>query len=166
MALCEKDVFFFTTFGGEALSLAATKATINELRQKDVPAALAKKGQQLREGYTSIAASAGLEKTTKCFGYDARTIMSFADDRSSPLAMKTFVQQEMIARGVLWSGFHNLSFSHDDKDLAHILDAYKEVLPMLAEALSEKAVEKRLRGKMLEPVFRKTDNFHLKPRKA
>lgn len=166
MALCEKDVFFFTTFGGEALSLAATKATINELRQKDVPAALAKKGTQLREGYTQIAKDAGLEKTTKCFGYDARTIMSFADDRSSPLAMKTFVQQEMIARGVLWSGFHNLSFSHDENDIAHILGAYKEVLPMLAEALAEKAVEKRLRGKMLEPVFRKTDNFHLKPRKA
>jgi glutamate-1-semialdehyde 2,1-aminomutase len=166
MALCEKDVFFFTTFGGEALSLAATKATINELRQKDVPAALAKTGAQLREGYTQIAKDAGLEKTTKCFGYDARTIMSFADDRSSPLAMKTFVQQEMIARGVLWSGFHNVSFSHDEKDVEQILGAYKEVLPMLAEALGEKAVEKRLRGKMLEPVFRKTDNFHLKPRKA
>ncbi|MBL8744200.1 MAG: hypothetical protein JNK04_23995 [Myxococcales bacterium] len=76
------------------------------------------------------------------------------------------MQQEMIARGVLWSGFHNLSFSHDDKDIAHILGAYNEVLPMLAEALADKAVEKRLRGKMLEPVFRKTDNFHLKPRKA
>jgi glutamate-1-semialdehyde 2,1-aminomutase len=32
MRLCEKDVFFFTTFGGEALSLAAAKATITELR--------------------------------------------------------------------------------------------------------------------------------------
>jgi len=166
MALCEKDVFFFTTFGGEALSLAATKATINELRQQDVPAALAKKGQALRGGYTSIAKSAGLEGTTKCLGYDARTIMSFADARSSPLAMKTFVQQEMLARSVLWSGFHNLSFSHDDKDIAAILDAYREVLPLLAEALEDNAVEKRLRGKMLQPVFRKTDNFHLKPRKA
>jgi len=81
--------------------------------------------------------------------------------------MKTFVQQEMIARGVLWGGFHNLSFSHGDPEVAQILGAYKEVLPMLAEALKDKGgVERALRGKMLEPVFRKTDNFHLKPRKA
>ncbi|NUO48471.1 MAG: aminotransferase class III-fold pyridoxal phosphate-dependent enzyme [Polyangiaceae bacterium] len=165
MALCEKDVFFFTTFGGEALSLAATKATIEELRKNDVPAFLAKQGQKLREGYLATAKKAGLEGTTKCFGYDARTIMSFADDRSSPLAMKTFVQQEMIARGVLWGGFHNLSYSHGDREVAQILAAYEEVLPLLSKALEERAVEKQLRGKMLEPVFRKTDNFHLKPRK-
>jgi glutamate-1-semialdehyde 2,1-aminomutase len=165
MALCEKDVFFFTTFGGEALSLAATKATIEELRKNDVPAFLAKQGQKLREGYLATAKKAGLEGTTKCFGYDARTIMTFADDRSSPLAMKTFVQQEMIARGVLWGGFHNVSYSHGDREVAQILAAYEEVLPLLSKALEERAVEKQLRGKMLEPVFRKTDNFHLKPRK-
>ncbi|NUP07143.1 MAG: aminotransferase class III-fold pyridoxal phosphate-dependent enzyme [Polyangiaceae bacterium] len=166
MRLCEKDVFFFTTFGGEALSLAATKATIEELRKHDVPAFLAKQGQKLREGYTAIAKESGLETTTKCFGYDARTIITFADDRSSPLAMKTFVQQEMIARGILWSGFHNLSFSHGDAEVGAILAAYREVLPMLASALKDKAVEGSLRGKVLEPVFRKTDNFHMKPRKA
>ncbi|MBK8939356.1 MAG: aminotransferase class III-fold pyridoxal phosphate-dependent enzyme [Polyangiaceae bacterium] len=166
MKLCEKDVFFFTTFGGEALSLAATKATIEELRSKDVPAFLAKQGAKLREGYAALAKEAGLEASTKCFGYDARTIITFADDRSSPLAMKTYVQQEMLARGVLWGGFHNLSFSHSDAEVAQVLGAYKEVLPLLAEALADKSVEKRLRGKLLEPVFRKTDNFHLKPRRA
>lgn len=166
MKLFEKDVFFFTTFGGEALSLAATRATVNELRRADVPAALARQGQKLREGYLSVAKSAGLEASTKCFGYDARTIITFADDRSSPLAMKTFVQQEMLARGVLWGGFHNLSFSHGDAEVDAVLGAYKETLPLLAQALQDKAVEKALRGKLLEPVFRKTDNFNLKPRKA
>ncbi len=166
MSLCDKDVFFFTTFGGEALSLAATKATIEELRAKSVPAALAATGKRLREGYTSAAKKAGIEASTKCFGYDARTIMTFADDRSQPLAMKTFVQQEMIARGVLWGGFHNVCLSHGDPEVERILGAYDEVLPLLARALEERAVEKRLRGKLLEPVFRKTDNFHLKPRKA
>ena len=38
MSLLEQDVFFFTTFGGEALSLAAAKATILEMQEKDVPA--------------------------------------------------------------------------------------------------------------------------------
>ena len=34
MRLLEKEVFFFTTFGGEALSLAAAKATINVMKRK------------------------------------------------------------------------------------------------------------------------------------
>lgn len=41
----ERDVFIFTTFGGEALSLAATLATIAEIREKNVPAYLAKQGK-------------------------------------------------------------------------------------------------------------------------
>jgi glutamate-1-semialdehyde 2,1-aminomutase len=43
MSVLEKDVFFFNTFGGEALSLAAAKATINEMIEKNVPAHLANK---------------------------------------------------------------------------------------------------------------------------
>ena len=164
MQLLEKDVFFFTTFGGEALSLAAAQATMNVLEKENVSAALAATGTKLRTGYLEIANQAGLEASTKCFGYDARTIVTFADERSSPLAMKTFVQQEMIARGVLWGGFHNVSYSHGPKEVEQVLGAYREVLPLLASALADKSVEKKLVGKMLEPVFRKTDNFHLKPR--
>ena len=38
MRLLDRDVFFFTTFGGEALSLAAAKATLAELKAGEVPA--------------------------------------------------------------------------------------------------------------------------------
>ena len=37
MELFNSQVFSYTTFGGEALSLAACIATINELRNKNVP---------------------------------------------------------------------------------------------------------------------------------
>ena len=53
MRLCEKDVFFFTTFGGEALSLAAAKATIRELGDRRVPAYLERQGRVLRDGYNA-----------------------------------------------------------------------------------------------------------------
>src|SRR5262249_18467666 len=48
MRLLEKDVFFFTTFGGEALSLAAARATIGELRGHGVPEQLDGRGSRLR----------------------------------------------------------------------------------------------------------------------
>jgi glutamate-1-semialdehyde aminotransferase len=51
------DVFFFTTFGGEALSLAATLATLDELERLNVPADLANKGKVLMDGYNALAES-------------------------------------------------------------------------------------------------------------
>ncbi len=50
MQLLEKDVFFFTTFGGEALSLAAAKATILEMLAHQVPQYIAAQGKKLRNG--------------------------------------------------------------------------------------------------------------------
>lgn len=165
MSVLEKDVFFFNTFGGEALSLAAAKATINEMIEKKVPAQLAKQGNKLKVGYNKIADELGMNYT-KCSGFDCRTIITFDPDLSggNPLEMKSLVQQEMIKRGILWGGFHNMSFSHSDSDIEYTLSAYKEVLPILKKAVEENNVKGYLRGEPVEPVFRKVSNFNMKPK--
>ncbi|HSL88274.1 MAG TPA: aminotransferase class III-fold pyridoxal phosphate-dependent enzyme [Ignavibacteriaceae bacterium] len=164
MSLLEKDVFFFTTFGGEALSLAAAKATINELKEINVPAYLAKQGKKLKEGYNQIAQQFGMNYT-KCSGFDCRTIITFDASAGNPLEMKSLVQQEMIKRGILWGGFHNMSFSHTDDDVEYTLRVYREVLPILKKAVEENNVKGYLRGEPVEPVFRKTSNFNVKPKR-
>lgn len=164
MSLFEKDVFFFTTFGGEALSLAAAKATINELKEKNVPAQLAKQGKKLKDGYNKIAQELDMSYS-KCSGYDCRTIMTFDPSAGNSLEMKSLVQQEMIKRGILWGGFHNMSFSHTDEDVEYTLKVYREVLPILKKAVEEKNVKGYLRGEPVEPVFRKTSNFNVKPKR-
>jgi glutamate-1-semialdehyde 2,1-aminomutase len=165
MKLLEKDVFFFTTFGGEALSLAAVKATVTEIIEKNVPAYLAKQGRKLKDGYNSIAQKLGMDYT-KCSGFDCRTIITFDGEKSgcNPLEMKSLVQQEMIKRGILWGGFHNMSFSHTDEDIDYTLKAYEDVLPILKKAVDEKNVKHYLRGEPVEPVFRKVGNFNMKPK--
>jgi glutamate-1-semialdehyde aminotransferase len=163
MSLLEKDVFFFTTFGGEALSLAAAKATITELEDKNVPDKLAKQGRKLKDGYNQIANELGLHYT-KCSGFDCRTIITFDASSGNPLEMKSLVQQEMIKRGILWGGFHNISYSHSDEDIEYTLKVYREVLPILKKAVQENDVKGYLRGEPVEPVFRKTSNFNIKPK--
>lgn len=165
MKLLEKDVFFFTTFGGEALSLAAVKATVTEIIEKNVPAYLAKQGRKLKDGYNSIAQKLGMDYT-KCSGFDCRTIITFDGEKSgcNPLEMKSLVQQEMIKRGILWGGFHNMSFSHTDEDIEYTLKAYEDVLPILKKAVDEINVKQYLRGEPVEPVFRKVGNFNMKPK--
>jgi glutamate-1-semialdehyde 2,1-aminomutase len=163
MDLFKEEVFFFTTFGGEALSLAAAVATIREMIEKEVPAYLAEQGKKLKNGYNALAEELGMASYTRCTGYDCRTMVSFDASAGNPLELKSFVQQELIKRGILWSGFHNMSFSHTDADIDYTLQAYREVLGLLKVAVSGQAVAAGLRGSPVEAVFRKVSNFNTKP---
>jgi len=158
MSLIDEHVFFFTTFGGEALSLAATQAT-----DKNVPADLAAKGQRLMDGYNDIATELGIRDVTYCKGHPARAMTVFDDKGGQSLLMKSLVQQELIKRGILWSGFHNMCYSHTKADLDYTLEAFGEVLAELKGALEAGDLESRLRGRPVQPVFRRTDSFNLKP---
>ena len=164
MRLFDRDVFFFTTFGGETLSLAAAMATIDEIKNKNVPEFLSIQGKKLKDGYNDIVNKLGIGYS-KCNGYNCRTIITFDSSAGDPLEMKSYIQQEMIKRGILWGGFHNMCFSHTDDDIEYILKVYEDVLPMLRKAVEEKNVKELLKGEAVEPVFRRTGNFNLKPKK-
>ncbi len=164
MQLLNQDVFFFTTFGGEALSIAAAIATIKEMKEKNVQAYLASQGKKLKDGYNKIAFELGISNYTKCSGYDCRTIITFDASAGDPLLLKSLVQQEMIKRGILWGGFHNMCFSHTDEDVDYTLKAYTDVLPILKKAVEEDNVKALLKGEPVEAVFRKVSNFNMKPK--
>lgn len=163
MKLFDKEVFFFTTFGGETLSLAAAMATIDEIQNKNVPEFLSSQGKKLKDGYNKITKDLNIDYT-KCSGYNCRTIITFDPKAGNPLELKSLVQQEMIKRAILWGGFHNMCFSHTDEDVEYTLKAYEDVLPVLKKAVDEKNVRAFLKGEPVEPVFRKTGNFNVKPR--
>ena len=165
MALFEKDVFFFTTFGGEALSLAATKACIEFIRDHDVAGHIASLGQRLLEGLNGLKADLELDFASFA-GYPFRTITNFAASAGNPLEMKTFVQHELLRRGILWSGTQNLCYSHSEADIDYTLAAFGQSLELLKQAVAAGDVRGRLLGETLQPVFRKTSNFHVKPRKT
>jgi glutamate-1-semialdehyde 2,1-aminomutase len=168
MSLLEKEVFFFTTFGGEALSLAAAKATIQELRRHDVPRRLDALGSHIRDGYNALAARRGMTGFTRAAGFGARSMIVFEPKEQAfghdPLVLKSLVQQEMIRNGVLWAGFNTICFAHTDADADHVLDAYDAALRVLRDALDRGSVNDTLRGDPVEPVFRRTSNFNVKPR--
>ncbi len=162
MDLADEDIFFYTTFGGEALSLAAAKATIEELRDKNVPKFLNDQGKKLKDGYNSIVNKLGLD-FTKTIGYNWRSMAAFDEKAGDPLIQKSLMQQEMIKRGILWQGFHNMSFSHSNADVDYTLQALEESLSILKKAVRENKLKEMLRGEPVQPVFRKVDNFNMKP---
>src|SRR5690606_24857918 len=166
MDLFTKDVFFYTTFGGEALSLAATKATIEEIKEKNVIQNLADKGQILKDGYNALVEKLGMQAYTQCKGYPFRTTVTLEAAVENPLAVKAYFQQEMIKRGILWQANHNMMYVHSKEDIEYTLKVYEEVLPLVKDAIEKGDVMTRLNGLPIEPAFRKVDNFNMKPKRA
>jgi glutamate-1-semialdehyde 2,1-aminomutase len=164
MELFNSEVFSYTTFGGEALSLAACIATINELKDKNVPQYLDEKGALIKDGYNLIAIETGMDTYTRCIGYNCRSMVTFTPEAGNGLEVKTLMQQEMIKRGVLWAGFHNMCYSHSDGDIAYTLSAYRDVMPVIKEAIQSGNIKQYLKGEVLEAVFRKVSNYNIKPK--
>jgi len=155
MRALDEDVFFYTTFGGEALSLAAAKATISELKEQAVPEALRVRGAELQAGYNRLAHEHGLS-STRAVGLECRTMIVFDAAAGDPLLQKSLMQQELLRHGVLWSGFHNLSFSHGPAEIEHVLGAYDRALAVLQDAVRTGDLASRILGTPVQPVFRKT----------
>jgi glutamate-1-semialdehyde aminotransferase len=155
MELLANEVFFFTTFGGEALSLAAAKATISELVENRVPEKLEARGALLRDGYNELTREKGIA-FTRAKGFGARTMIVFDANVADPLEQKSLMQQELLRHGVLWSGFNNISYAHSSAELEHVLGAYSRALDVLAVAVSRGKVRETLRGTPVQPVFRPT----------
>lgn len=155
MSLFESDVFYFTTFGGEALSLAATLATLEEMKEKNVPQYLATQGQRIKDGFNALREKHGMKDFISIGGYPCRSIVNFSEKAGDALVLKTYLQQEMIKRGILWSSFHNMCFSHSDADVQFTLDAYDDIFPAFKQLIDSNTVTSALKGQVVEAVFRK-----------
>jgi glutamate-1-semialdehyde 2,1-aminomutase len=150
-----EEIFFSFTFGGEALSLAAARATLRKLQTTDVLRTIARRGTRLLLGVNGLIERHGLGALLSISGHPAWTFLHFKDAPGvSMWATKTLFMQEVMARGVLAYGTHNLSFAHSDADIDRLLAVYDEVFPVLRAGALEGRMSELLRCKPLEPLFR------------
>ena len=150
------DVFFSFTFGGEALSLAAAAATIREMREKNVIAHLWEQGSRLKDGYNVLAREVGIHRFTSCEGLPPRTVVMFKNEEGEEsLLLKSLFQQECVKRGILFTGSHNICYSHSNADVDRTLRAYRAAMQILAAAIQTGDARQRLEGEPLQPVFRR-----------
>jgi glutamate-1-semialdehyde 2,1-aminomutase/spore coat polysaccharide biosynthesis protein SpsF len=151
------EVFFSTTFGGETLSLAASLATIRFLEEHHVIDTLWRRGAQLKEGVTRLIQELGLQDILEIQGYPVRMVVNCLNGRGfDPWVVKSYLQQECVCRGVLFSSSHNTSLAHSEDIIHRTLRVYHEVFLLLAKAVKEGAdLRSHLRGATVEPVFRK-----------
>jgi glutamate-1-semialdehyde 2,1-aminomutase/spore coat polysaccharide biosynthesis protein SpsF len=153
MTLME-DIFFSATFGGEALSLAASIATLDKIETHDVTEKLWSYGGALKHAAEEKISRAGLADVIRLRGAAPWAILAFeARGETSGAAIKTLFLQEMLAAGVLVNASHNVSYAHNAADRDVILAAYDRALTSVGDSLSAGDTLARIGGTPIEPVF-------------
>lgn len=150
-----EEVFFSFTFGGETLSLAAAFATMQKLEREPVTETLYAQGRKIISGLQARITAAGAEDFLSVTGNPTWSFFLIKDaGASSQWQIKTLFMQEMLARGILTLGTHNMSFSHSDTDLSKLFEAYDEVIPMLVDGVRRNQIDSMLRCQPLQPLFK------------
>lgn len=150
-----EEIFFSFTFGGETLSLAAALATMQKLENYPVIETIATQGQKILNYLETKITELNAANLFATAGQPSWSFLLIKDVAPySSWEIKTLFMQEMLARGVLTFGTHNMSFAHDDKALAQLFLAYDEVLPLLVNAIQQKNLIEQLRCEPLQPLFK------------
>ena len=153
MKECE-EIFFSTTFGGEALSLAAARAVLDEIVEKPVVAHLWTQGRKLKDGFAQLAAETGVQAAFS--GFPVRQFQVFRDAEGEISTIhKALFWQETIKRGVLFGNAQMISYSHSDEDIKRTLEVCGEALQVVGCAEREGRLETAMEGKLPTEIFRK-----------
>jgi len=150
-----EEVFFSFTFGGEALSLAAAKATLLKLKTEPVIDTMRTRGIELIDGTRRIIEMHELSSIFSVSGHPTWSFLNIRDTHAhSALEIKTFLMQELHQRGLLSVGTHNISYAHSKADIASLVGAYADVLPTIGKLLNSGTLRASLRCKPLVPLFK------------
>ena len=150
-----EEIFYSFTFGGEALSLAAAKATLLKLKYQPVIDTIKDRGSILIDGLTRIIRSAGLEDVFSVSGHPSWSFLNLRDSRGHVAPeIKTYLMQELHQRGILSVGTHNLSYAHSIADIEQLLSVYSAVLPDIGDKLNSNSLKSATRCPPLVPLFK------------
>ena len=154
--------FFSFTYGGDCIGLSAAEACIPKLQRENVPDHLWNVGKVLKDGFNQLAATHNLEEFMQCIGYPCRSIISFnGRGKYNELELKSILQQELVRRGILWTGYHALSWTHTSKEINLTLNAYDESMSVVKNIMTKgMRIRDYIEGSTIKPVFRKVSDFN------
>jgi len=157
-----ETTFFSFTYGGDCVGLAAAKACINKIEKKNVIDHLYSVGKRLKKGMNELIIYHDLQELLECSGYPCRTVMTIKKHKkyNKPLIIKTLIQQELMMRGVLWSQYHSISYSHKKSHIDNSLNAFEDAFKKLKTIVkNNKTIDNYLLGKPCETVFTRVADF-------
>lgn len=150
-----ENVFLSGTFGGETLSLAASKAVLDKLNREPVVETIYKTGAAIQNGVEDLILKHGCDDFLSISGKPCWTFLNIGNLGATSLwDIKTLFLQEVFKRGVLTLGAHNVSYAHTQSDVGVLLEVYDDVFPLLKKAGELTNISEYLECEPLKPLFK------------
>jgi len=150
----ERVFLLSTTHGAETHELAAALATMRYYRDHPVIDRLYERGARLRRGIERAITEHRVVGFFELTGRDCCLLFGTRDAEMRPSQhFRTLFMQALLNRRVIAPSFV-VSYSHTEQDIDHTIAAADEALALYRRALDD-GVEKYLRGRSVQPVFRR-----------
>jgi glutamate-1-semialdehyde 2,1-aminomutase len=122
------------TYRLEAMSIVAAIETIREVIERDVCAALARKGRLLKKAYANLCKKHGI--ASAMVGHDSRPQLEFFDEGAFPKGTCNYlVIKELARRRICTYGTFSLCYSHSDEDLSTLIEGLDKGLQQVSATL-------------------------------
>jgi len=150
-----EEVFLSSTYGGDAVTLAAVKAGLEYHRKHDVVLHMWRIGKIVLDGFNNAIESRGLQEYISAMGYPVRQTLTFKNKKGEPdFDLAGLYQQEMLKRGILCNAGLGFCHMHSENDAMYVVRAFDEALNIIGDAIDSGDLKKFLEGKPALPVFR------------
>lgn len=147
------QLFISSTYWSDAVGLAASLATIRELRRRDAYRGLAEAGARFQASFNAIATEYGLPLYASGLP-ELVAIGSRTGDPALTRCLKDYYVQELTRRGI-FAGFGvNTCLAHGPAELGLVEAALREVAPLLRAALDAGDWDQRLHARSVD-AFRR-----------
>jgi glutamate-1-semialdehyde aminotransferase len=154
MELIATTTFISSTFGGDAVSLAAASATLARIQGGGVCEHLWHEGGRLQSAFNMLAARN--ELPVRMVGLAPRRVLQFdADIDIDANLLKGAIWQECLDRGILMGNANFISAAHDANAVDATIAAFDGALGVVGDAYHRGEVAHMLRGTPPGEVFRR-----------
>jgi glutamate-1-semialdehyde 2,1-aminomutase len=147
------EMFVSSTYWSDAVGLAASLATIRELRRRDAFTRVAEVGARFQQQFDELAEEHELPLRTAGLPQQF-AIAATEGDATQKKGLKDLYVQEMTRRGFFTSFGVSPSYAHTDADLEQAAASWREIFPLLRAALHAGDWESRLAARSVD-AFRR-----------
>lgn len=154
MEKIDHGAFVSTTFGGEALSLAAALETIRIMEGKGYFSHTWGLGRLWMKGMDDIIRTEGAGSFISTAGLPPHSGVAFTSVGNVPAEdLKSLFIQTIIAGGILSLGVNNYCLAHTTDDVNQYLEAGAKAVGVCCRAANHGSIAPWLKGGRFSPVF-------------
>ncbi len=146
-----QDTFISSTYWTERTGPAAALATIEKMKENNVPQHLISIGKKVKEGWKALAHKHHISIDVS--GMDPLGHIDFKYE--NPLVLKTLFTQLMLDKGFLASTAFYASYAHKEEQVENYLETVDNVFGFISKSIAEGNPEKYLKGPVCHAGFKR-----------